>query len=324
LENLARQLPSLLVYEDVHWIDPTTRELLDMMVERVTRLRAMVVITFRPEFQPPWIDQAHVTSLALARLGESDGLSLVGRVVGDKMLSPDIVAEIVERADGIPLFVEELTKAVLEVGSSTQDAKRTISTALPPRLAVPTTLHGSLMARLDRLGTDAKVVAQIGAAIGREFSYELLALVAEKNDAELRSALDAFSAAGLILSRGVPPEARFYFKHILVRDAAYGTLLRGQRQQLHGRITAVLERDFTELVKAQPEILAHHCAEAGLVEHAIEYCIAAVQRATARSNNVEASEHVAKGLTLLEKLPASAKRTGELRYRVAKAGWWMP
>jgi class 3 adenylate cyclase len=323
LESMARQLPLLLVYEDVHWIDPTTRELLEMMVERAAELRAMVVITFRPEFQPPWIDQAHVTSLSLARLGESDGLSLVGCVVGDQVLSPEIVAEIVERADGIPLFVEELTKAVLEGGGSTQEAKRTISIAPPPKLAVPSTLHGSLMARLDRLGTDAKEVAQIGAAIGREFSYELLALVAEKNDVELQSALDSFSAAGLILRRGVPPEPRFFFKHTLVRDAAYGTLLRGQRQQLHGRIAAVLERDFTELVKTQPEMLAHHCAEAGLVEHAIEYCIAAAQRATARSNNVEASEHLAKGLTLLEKLPASAKRTGELRYRIATGGWWM-
>jgi predicted ATPase len=322
LESLARQRPVLLVYEDVHWIDPTTHQLLDMAIERVARLPAMLVITYRPEFHPPWIGQAHVTALTLVRLGESDGMSLVRRVVGDRLLPAEIVAEIVERADGIPLFVEELTKAVLEGGGSAEDAKRIVSAAPSPKLAVPATLHASLMARLDRLGSDAKEIAQVGAAIGREFSYELLALVTQKSDAELRSVLDRFSEAGLMFRRGMPPEATFLFKHALVRDAAYGTLLRHQRQQLHGRIVSVLEGGFPEVVKTQPETLAHHCAEAGSVAQAVEYYVAAAQRATASSNNTEAGKHLETASALVEALPASDTGVYRLRMRLALGGWW--
>jgi class 3 adenylate cyclase len=322
LESLARERPVLLVYEDVHWIDPTTHQLLDMAVERVARLRVMLVITYRPEFHPPWIGQAHVTSLTLGRLGESDGMSLVGNVVGDRALPAEIVAEIVERADGIPLFVEELTKAVLESGGSAEDAKRIVSATPSPKLAVPATLHASLMARLDRLGPDAKEIAQVGAAIGREFSYELLSLVAQKSDVELRSVLDRFSEAGLMFRRGVPPEATFQFKHALVRDAAYGTLLRHQRQQLHGRIVAVLEASFPEVAKTQPETLAHHCAEAGSVPQAVEYYLAASQRATASWNNTEAGKHLETATALIEGLPASDPGVNRLRTRIALGGWW--
>jgi class 3 adenylate cyclase/tetratricopeptide (TPR) repeat protein len=317
LERLARQRPMLMVLEDAHWVDPTTRELLEMAVERVAQLPVLLVVTFRPEFQPQGIGQAHVTLLTLNRLGQREGMALVGQVVGDKALSEDLAAEIAERADGIPLFVEELTKAVLEAGGGDGDANQIVSSAPLPKLAVPATLQASLMARLDRLGPAAKEIAQIGAAIGREFSYELLAAVARKGDAELRSALDRSSDAGLVFRRGVAPEATFLFKHALVRDAAYGTLLRRQRQELHGRIAAALEREFSAMVKTEPETLAHHCAEAGLAERAIDFYLAAAKRAVAASSNTEAIGHLTKGLALVEMLPASAQRANELRLRFA-------
>jgi class 3 adenylate cyclase/tetratricopeptide (TPR) repeat protein len=315
LQSLAAQQPALMILEDAHWIDPTTLELLEMAIEEVARLPVLLVVTHRPEFQPPSIGQAHVTLLTLNRLGPRERMALVEQVVGDKALSDELAAEIAERADGIPLFVEELTKAVLEAGGGEGEAKQIISAAPRPRLVVPATLQASLMARLDRLGPAAKEIAQIGAAIGREFSYPLLAAVAQQPDAALHSALDRFSDAGLIFSRGVVPEATFLFKHALVRDAAYGTLLRRQRQQLHGRIAAVLEREFPALVKTQPELLAHHCAEAGLAERAIECYLAAAKRAIAASSNNEAIGHLTKGLALVELLPAAMRRSGELRLR---------
>ncbi|HUC67354.1 MAG TPA: adenylate/guanylate cyclase domain-containing protein [Stellaceae bacterium] len=315
LQSLAAQQPVLMILEDAHWIDPTTFELLEMAIETVAVLRVLLVVTHRPEFQPPSIGQAHVTLLTLNRLGPRERMALVEQVVGDKALSDELAAEIAERADGIPLFVEELTKAVLEAGGGEGEAKQIISAAPRPRLVVPATLQASLMARLDRLGPAAKEIAQIGAAIGREFSYPLLAAVAQQPDAALRSALDRFSDAGLIFSRGVVPEATFLFKHALVRDAAYGTLLRRQRQQLHGRIAAVLEREFPALVKTQPELLAHHCAEAGLAPRAIEFYLVAAKRAIAASSNNEAIGHLTKGLALVELLPAAMRRSSELRLR---------
>jgi class 3 adenylate cyclase/tetratricopeptide (TPR) repeat protein len=317
LQSLARQRPVLMVLEDAHWVDPTTRELLEMAVERVAQLPVLLVVTFRPEFRPPGIGQAHVTPLTLNRLGQREGMALVGQVVGDKALSEDLAAEIAERADGIPLFVEELTKAVLEAGGGEGGATQVVSSTPLPKLAVPATLQASLMARLDRLGPAAKEIAQIGAAIGREFSYELLAAVAQKSDAELRSALDRFSDAGLMFRRGVAPETTFLFKHALVRDAAYGTLLRRQRQELHGRIAAALEREFSAVVKTQPEVLALHCAEAGLAERSIDFYLAAAKRAVAASSNTEAIGHLTKGLALVEILPAPAQRANELRLRFA-------
>jgi predicted ATPase len=282
----------------------------------------MLVITYRPELQPPWIGQAHVTSLTLGRLGRGDGASLVAGVMGGKGLSAEIIAEIVDRADGIPLFAEELTKAVLESGGSSDDAKRIVLTAPAQRFAVPATLHASLIARLDRLGPEAKGIAQIGAAIGREFSYELLAEVAQKSDAELSPILDRFGEAGLMYRRGVPPEATFLFKHALVRDAAYGTLLRSQRQRLHGRIVSILEGGFPELVKTEPETLAHHCAEAGSVAKGVEYYRAAALRATASFNNTEAGRYLETATALVETLPASDPAAYKLRMRLALGGWW--
>jgi class 3 adenylate cyclase len=232
LEALARQRPVLMLFEDVHWIDPSSRELLDLVVERVARLPVLLLVTFRPEFQPPWTGLAHVTVLVLNRLDRREGAVLVRRVVGTEALAGDVVAEIVRRTDGVPLFVEELTKAMLE-GGSTGTALSRAGAAAPN---VPATLHASLMAPLDRLGSAAKEVAQVGAALGREFSYEFVAAVAQRNAAELDAAVDQLVVAGLAFCRGAPPQATFLFKHALVQDAAYGTLLRGKRQELHARV----------------------------------------------------------------------------------------
>jgi class 3 adenylate cyclase/predicted ATPase len=314
LEALARQRPMLMLFEDVHWIDPSSRELLDLLVGWVPRLPVLLLVTFRPEFQPPWTGQAHVTVLVLNRLDRREGATLVRRVVGTEALPSDAVAKIVERTDGVPLFVEELTKAVLEVGNAGTALSRAGATA--PN--VPATLHASLMARLDRLGSAAKEVAQVGAALGREFSYELLAAVAQRNAAELDAALDQLVVAGLAFRRGAPPQATFLFKHALVQDAAYGTLLRGKRQELHKRVAHVLEERWPETAEAQPELLAQHCTQAGLVERAIAYYARAGQRAVARSAMAEAIAQLTKGLELLTSLPdAASRQRQELELQIA-------
>src|SRR5215472_9444661 len=314
LEALARQRPVLMLFEDVHWIDPSSRELLDLLVERVARLPVLLLVTFRPEFQPPWTGQAHVTVLVFNRLDQREGTVLVQRVVGTEALPSDVVAEIVKRTDGVPLFVEELTKAVLEGGNAGTVLSRAGATA--PN--VPATLHASLMARLDRLGSAAKEVAQVGAALGREFSYELLAAVTQWNVAELDAALDQLVVAGLMFRRGTSPQATFLFKHALVQDAAYGTLLRGKRQDLHGRVAHVLEEQWPESAETQPELLAHHCAQAGLVKRAIAYYARAGQRAVARSAMAEAIAQLTKGLELLTSLPDSiSHHRQELELQIA-------
>jgi predicted ATPase len=228
LEALARTRPVLMVFEDTHWIDPTSRELLDLTFNRISRLPVLLVVTFRPEFQHAWGGQPHVTMLALNRLGGRDGAALVERLAGNAGLAEEIVDEIVVRADGVPLFVEELTKAVLETGD------HAILAASPlPALAIPATLYASLIARLDRLGPIAKEVAQIGASIGREFGYELIEQVAQRPGDELWAGLDRLAEAGLLFCRGVAPQSSYLFKHALVQDAAYGSLLRARRQELH-------------------------------------------------------------------------------------------
>src|SRR5208337_2120891 len=229
LEAEARHWPVLMVFEDAHWIDPTSRELLDLTVDRVRRLPVLLVITFRPEFQPPWSGRSHVTSLALNRLGERDGEALVQTLAGNAALAPDIVAEIVDRTDGVPLFVEELTKAVLESAGQGDRVAAVLATTSLAAQAVPATLHASLMARLDRLGPAAKEIAQIGAVLGREFAYELIEPVAQRSAAELQAALDQLGEAGLLFCRGTPPHSSYLFKHALVQEAAYSTLLRGRR-----------------------------------------------------------------------------------------------
>ena len=291
LDIRSRQQPVLLVYEDVHWMDPSSRELLDMTVDRVARLPVLLLVTFRPEFVPPWTGQAHLTTLTLNRLGRREGAMLVERLAANRALPDEITTEIVERTDGIPLFVEELTKAVLEAAIEGQDASRTVSKAALPALAVPATLHASLMARLDRLGTGAREIAQIGATVGREFPYELLIRVAQKSEEEVRASLARLGDAGLVFCRGTPPEANFLFKHALIRDAAYGSLLRNQRQQLHARIVTTLEAEFPDITAAQPEVLGHHAKEAGLSAKAIGFWQKAGELAVRRAANPEAIKH---------------------------------
>ena len=267
LAGLARQQPVLMIVEDAHWIDPTSLEVFGRTVDQIKTLLTLLVVTFRPEFNAPWAGRPHVTSLALNRLGERETAAIIARLVGNKELPTDVMAQIVQRTDGIPLFVEEMTKAVLEAEGEGEARRRTAAAASSPALAVPASLHASLMARLDRLGR-AKEVAQIGAVVGREFSYALLAAVVRKPEAELGSALDRLIAAGLLFRQGVPPHESYLFKHALVQDAAYGTLLREPRRALHSRIAEALENQFAEIAENQPELLARHCTEAGLIEKA--------------------------------------------------------
>nr|WP_284732026.1 AAA family ATPase [Mesorhizobium sp. dw_380] len=298
LEDLARQGPVLMLFEDVHWIDPSSRELLDLIIERVPRLPVLLLLTFRPEFQPPWTGQSHVTVMVLNRLDRREGAALVQRVVGSGELPSDVVAEIIERTDGVPLFVEELTKAVLESGN----ARTVLSRAAATVLNVPATLHASLMARLDRLGSAVKEVAQVGAVLGREFSYELLAAVARRDAAELDGALDQLIGAGLVFCRGTRPLATYLFKHALVQDAAYGTLLRAKRQELHKRVADVLEEKWTEITEAQPELLAHHFQKAGDWAGALDHWQKAGSAAVARAATREAVSHFASAIDCSRRL----------------------
>jgi predicted ATPase len=266
----------------------------------------LLIVTFRPEFEPSWIGQPCVTALTLNRLGEHEIAAIIDGVTGNKPLPESIRQDIIERTDGVPLFVEEMTKAVLE---AEKRRRRMEDTAAVPSsaLAVPASLHASLMARLDRLGP-AKEIAQIGAVIGREFPYELLGVVARRHEAELRAALDRLSEARLVFRRGTPPDAIYTFKHALVQDAAYSTLLRGDRQQLHARIAEALEERFPEWIAREPELLAHHFAEARQTERAIGYWLKAGKRAAGRSANLEAVRQLTRGLETLQTLPESPER----------------
>src|SRR5450631_3228654 len=318
LTELARQRPVLMIFEDVQWIDPTSLEVLGRTVDRIRTLPALLIVTFRPEFTAPWVGQSHVTSVTLNRLGEREAAAIIARLVGNKALPTDVLAEIVERTDGIPLFVEEMTKAVLEAESEGA-ARRTVAAVPSSALAVPASLHASLMARLDRLGP-AKEVAQIGSAIGREFSHALLALVARKSEAELGSALNRLVQAGLLFRQGVPPHASYLFKHALVQDAAYGTMLREPRRALHARIAEILESQFAQIAESQPEILAHHFTEAGLTEAAIEWWGTAGQRSLARSALLEGREQLKRALDQIATTPVTpALRREEIKLEVAFA-----
>lgn len=318
LEDLAQRAPVLMLFEDVHWIDPSSRELLDLVIERVPHLPVLLLLTFRPEFQPPWTGQAHVTILVLNRLDRREGAALVQRVVGTGELPSDVVAEIIERTDGVPLFVEELTKAVLEGGN----ARTLLSKAAATALNVPATLHASLMARLDRLGSAVKEVAQVGAVLGREFSYELLAAVAQRDAAELNDTLDQLVGAGLVFCRGTRPLATYLFKHALVQDAAYGTLLRAKRQELHKRVADGLEEKWPEITEAQPELLAHHLQEAGDWASAVDHWQKAGGAALARAATREAVSHFASAIDCSRRLgdvPGGAERVTRLHLALANA-----
>jgi tetratricopeptide (TPR) repeat protein len=307
LQALARRQPVLMTFEDLHWLDPTSRELLDLTVERIAALPVLLVATYRHEFQPPWAGQSQVTVIALNRLGRNEGATLVHQLAGNLgALPPDIVDEIVERTDGVPLFVEELTKAVLEAGADRGYAS--ISAVPASSLAVPATLHASLLGRLDRLGPAAKTVAQVGAAIGRDFSHELLAAAVPLAEPELQEALRRLVEAGLVFQRGAPPTAEYLFKHALVQDTAYSTLLRSRRQQIHAHIASILEAHFPDIVQVQPELLAQHFTEAGRTEKAVAYLLKAGQQMLTRSANAEAITQLRKGLALATSLAETPRR----------------
>jgi predicted ATPase len=313
--TLSRQNPALIIFEDAQWIDPTSLELFSRIVDRIPTLRVLLIMTYRPEFQPPWLGRPYVTALTVNRLTERQAGAMIDRIVGSKRPPASIRKNIIERSDGIPLFIEEITKAVLE--AERQSAAELGTTAIP---AVPPTLQASLMARLDRLGAPAKELMQIGAAIGREFSHALLAAVANKPQADVQAALDRIIAAGLLFGQGLAPYATYLFKHSLVQDAAYNTLLRESRRALHGHIADTLERQFADIAETRPEILARHCAEAGFTEKAAGLWGRAGQRSLERSALVEAMEQFTRGLDHIATLPGTPSlRTQQLKLQVGLA-----
>ena len=318
MEVLSRANPVLMIVEDVHWSDPTSLEAFGRAVDRVASHRVLLLVTFRPEFEPPWTGRPYVAFVAINRLGDRDIAAMIDGVTGNKLIPSNIRRDIIERTDGIPLFVEEMTKAVLEAES--QGAAEHLAAAVPsPALAVPASLHASLMARLDRLGP-AKEVAQIGAAVGREFSHALLAAVIPRPEADLRSALDRLIDAGLLFRQGVPPHATYLFKHALVQDAAYGTLLREPRRALHARIAKTLEGRFADIAESQPELLARHYTEAGLIEKAVSFWGTAGQRSMARYALVEGAEQLKRALDQIATLPTTpVLRREEIKLEVAFA-----
>ena len=307
LERVARQRPVLMLFEDAHWADPTSIELLTLTVERLQSLPVLLVITFRPDYQPPWTGQPHVTMLTLNRLSQRERATLVDSITGGKALPPELLDQIIARTDGVPLFVEELTKAVLESEQLQEGSDRYVLEQPMQQLAIPSTLQDSLMARVDRLGS-AREVLQIGAAIGREFSYEVLAAVAGMADAVLQDALIRLNEAELLFLRGTPPNAIYSFKHALVQDTAYSTMLRARRQQLHSAIALVLEKRFPELVSATPEVIAQQFERAGQNEKAIHYHVQAGDRDVRRFAMKELVTHYANALRLVSAMPESPQR----------------
>jgi predicted ATPase len=318
VEGMAARQPVLMVFEDVHWSDQTTRDQFDLLIELVSSLRVLVIVTFRPEFVPPWIGRSYVTMLTLSRLPPRQRAEMISHLTGGKAMPRDVTDQIINRTDGVPLFIEELTKTVVESGIVTDVGGRYAVTGPVPSLAIPTSLHASVLARLDRLATiDNSEITQIGAALGRTFSYELISAVAEMPPRQVDAALDQLVAAELIFRRGTTPDVEYTFKHALVQDAAYDTLLRSRRQQLHGRIAATMERQFPEIGEAQPEILARHCAEAELLERAVDYWLKAGRQAIARWAMTEAVAQLRKGLDLLPGLPdCPARQERELDLQI--------
>ena len=321
--GLASRQPVLMIFEDLHWADPSSRELLDLTVGQAAKMTMLLVATCRPEFQPPWAGQPHVTTLSLGRLRREEAATLVrGIIAATAALSSDIVDEIVERTDGVPLFLEELTQAVVEAAISGADAAKAAVLSVPaPSPAIPATLHASLMARLDRLGSTAKEVLQFGAAIGRDLSYELLSAAGQWTDRELRGALGRLVSAGLLFQREMPPRESFFFKHALVQDTAYSMLLRGPRRSLHARIADALEERFPDAMQRRPETLAYHFTEAGLFERAVGYWCRAGRRSVAKSGFVEAITQLRTGLRLIPNLTDTRERKQqELELQIALAG----
>ena len=331
VEGLAARQPVLMLFEDAQWSDPTTLELLDLIIDRVPAIPVLLIVTFRLEFNPPWTSRPHVSLLSLNRLPPRQLAEIISGVTGGKALPQEITAQIIDRTDGVPLFVEELTKAVIESGMLTETGDHYSAAGPVTPLAIPASLQASLLARLDRLAPVREVV-QIGAALGRQFSHELIGAVAAMPQRQLDEALAQLVDAELMYRRGTPPDAEYTFKHALVQDAAYSTLLRSRRQQLHARIAAILEDRFPEMVAAQPALLAQHCTEASLIEKAIAYWLSAGRQAWGRSATAEAVALLHRGLKLVPALPDSHwRRETELDLQIAlgqaltaSRGWSAP
>ncbi len=307
LLRIAAQQPVLFVMEDLHWIDPSTLELLTLLVDQGPTARILALFTCRPDFSPPWTGRAHLTQMTLNRLPRRQAVEVIRQAAHGKVLPPEVVEQIVAKTDGVPLFVEELTKMVLESGLlQERDERYELTGPLHP-LAIPATLHDSLMARLDRLAS-VKGLAQLGATLGREFAYDLLQAVAPCDEGTLQRGLHQLVEAEFLYQQGLPPQATYRFKHALIQDAAYQSVLRSTRQQHHQRIAQVLETRFPETAETQPELVAHHYTEAGRTEQAIPYWQRAGQRAVERSANLEAVAHLTKGLEVLATLPDTPER----------------
>jgi predicted ATPase len=307
LRRVAAQQPVLFVTEDLHWVDPSTLEFLTLLVDQGPTARILVLFTYRPDFSPPMTGRAHLTQITVNRLPRRQAAELTGRVAHGKVLPPEVIEQVVAKTDGVPLFVEELTKMVLDSGLLQERDERYALTGPLPPLAIPATLHDSLMARLDRLAM-VKGLAQLGATLGHEFAYALLRAVSPWDEETLHRGLHQLVEAEFLYQRGLPPQATYFFKHTLIRDAAYQSLLKSTRQQYHQRIAQVLVDRFPETAETQPELVAQHYTGGGLTEQAIPYWQRAGQRALARSANAEAVQHLTKGLELVVTLPETTTR----------------
>ncbi len=317
---VAKRQPVMMIFEDAHWVDPTSLEMLSQMIEVVRKHPVLLVVTCRREFAPPWLPCDHVTFLRLNRLSKFHGAQLVTEIAGNTELSGRVLHEILAKTDGIPLFVEELTKTVLESdGLKARSTGRDLTGTAPP-LAIPSTLQDSLMARLDQLAS-AKDIAQLGATIGREFSYRLISKVASLSEAELANALRRLVRSRIVSQRGIVPEATYVFRHALIQDSAYQSLLRTTRQQYHQRIAMALERHVPETAETNPELLAHHFSEALIADEAARYWHRAAEQAIRRSAHVEAINHVTRGVRLAQSLPDTAtRRQLELDLQMTRGG----
>jgi TOMM system kinase/cyclase fusion protein len=308
LLRIAAQQPVLFVMEDLHWVDPTTLEFLTLLVDQGPTARILALLACRPDFSPPWAGRSHLTQVTLPRLPRRQATEMMDRVAHGKALPPEVVAQVVAKTDGVPLFVEELTKMVLESGLLQEREERYELTGPLPPLAIPSTLHDLLMARLDRLAT-VKSLAQLGATLGREFAYALLHAVSPWDEETLRRGLHQLVQAEFVYQQGLPPQATFVFKHALIQEAAYQSLLKSTRQQYHQRVAQVLEAQFPDTAETQPELLAHHYAEAGLPAQALPYWQQAGQHALQCSAHLEAMHHLTRGLEVLAALPDTPERT---------------
>ncbi len=323
VEAAARRQPMVMLFEDAHWADPTSLEVLDLLIGRISHIPLLMVLTHRPEFQPRWLQHGHVTALNLSKLTRAQSSAMVSRLTQDKALPGDLLEQILAKTDGVPLYVEELTKSILESGELKEAGDRYAYVGSVHTFTIPATLRDSLVARLDRV-PEVKEIAQIGAVIGREFRYELIAAIAPHANTELNNILEQLTDAGLMFRRGTPPDALYTFKHALVQDAAYDSLLKSRRRSLHATIAQVIDEKFPTTKDTEPEVLAYHLTAAGLHDAAIPLWQSAGELALKRMALIEAISHLDKGLELISTLPCSPTRdASELGLRTLLGTAWM-